>query len=131
MALIVYTRSGLPLQYNVSRLLRANRKPGNVDIPFLVVDLGRHDVILGRLWLTQHRVLADCAGRRLLWPDEVSLEDEIISKHYVSIPRQILQRPVVLAQHQRDADRRDQAMDRMGFHLGLDSELNKNKDKDK
>jgi hypothetical protein len=32
-------------------------------MPFLILDLGRHDIILGRMWLAEHRVLVDCAGK--------------------------------------------------------------------
>lgn len=34
--------------------------------PFLITSLGNHGVILGRLWLAEHRVLLDAANRRLI-----------------------------------------------------------------
>jgi hypothetical protein len=36
------------------------------QMPFLVLDLGRHDIILGRMWLVKHCVLVDCAGKQLI-----------------------------------------------------------------
>lgn len=41
------------------------------DTPMLVADLGKHDVILGKKWIAENQVLPDCAGNRLLWPDEL------------------------------------------------------------
>ncbi|EEA25098.1 hypothetical protein PMAA_062250 [Talaromyces marneffei ATCC 18224] len=40
------------------------------NLPFLIVRLGKHDVILGRMWLARYKVLVDCNRGRLLWPEE-------------------------------------------------------------
>ncbi|EED22558.1 conserved hypothetical protein [Talaromyces stipitatus ATCC 10500] len=57
-----------------------------LDVPFLIVNLGKHDVILGRMWFAKHNILVDCAKKRLLWPEEVSLKDEIVTKGYMRLP---------------------------------------------
>ena len=81
----------------------------------LIADLGRHDFILGRMWFEQHGVLIDCRNRRLVWPDESTLFEEVSSQLSTPVPRQILQRPQPNQSHQRDADRRDQRINR-GTH---------------
>jgi len=40
-----------------------------LHLPMLIVNLGRHDLILGRKWLATFEVLPDCRRNRLLWPD--------------------------------------------------------------
>lgn len=92
-----------------------------LDVPFLIVDLGKHDVILGRLWFAKYRVLPDCTNRQLRWPDEVSLKDQIVTKNYVPVPRQILQRAKeVNPAHQQDAERRDRAIERQESQIPVE-----------
>ena len=38
------------------------------DIPMLVLDLGSHDLILGRKWFTHFDIWLDVRNQRLLWP---------------------------------------------------------------
>jgi RNase H-like domain found in reverse transcriptase/Reverse transcriptase (RNA-dependent DNA polymerase)/Integrase zinc binding domain len=40
------------------------------NIPFIVLNLGAHEVILGRMWFEYFRVNPDVAGRKLIWPLE-------------------------------------------------------------
>ena len=40
------------------------------NIPFIILKLGIHEVILGRKWLEYFHVNPDVAGRRLVWPPE-------------------------------------------------------------
>jgi hypothetical protein len=80
------------------------------DVPFLVTDLGKHEVILGRKWLAENHVLPDCHNQRLLWPEERSLKEELVSKHFLNVPRKILRRPRSNDAHQEDANRRDALM---------------------
>src|SRR5208282_4674547 len=40
------------------------------NIPFIVLKLGAHEVILGRMWFEYFHVNPDVAGRRLIWPPE-------------------------------------------------------------
>ena len=39
-----------------------------LNVPFLEVSLGHHDIILGRAWLAYNDVLPDCKRHRLRWP---------------------------------------------------------------
>jgi hypothetical protein len=80
------------------------------NLPFLIVGLGKHDVILGRMWLARYRVMVDCHRRRLVWPEDVSLKEEIQAKQFVRLPRKLLLRDrEVDISDQEDADRRDEA----------------------
>lgn len=76
-------------------------------LPMLITDLGRHDLILGRIWFNEFGVLPDCRKGRPLWPEEPSLKYDITTKMPTILPRSILQRPKQDSQHQEDADRRD------------------------
>lgn len=38
--------------------------------PFLILDLGQHDIIVGRRWLAEKDVWMDVRNRRLVWPNE-------------------------------------------------------------
>ena len=78
-----------------------------MDMPFLVTDLGKHEVILGKKWLAENRVLPDCYRQRLIWPRERSLKEELVSKHFMGVPRSILKKPSTSRTHQEDVARRD------------------------
>jgi hypothetical protein len=76
-------------------------------------DLGRHDVILGKMWMTKFDVLPDYRRKQLLWPNEQSLKDQITTGIMKIIPIQILKKPQrINEKHQQDADRRNRTMDR-------------------
>ncbi|KAG5985888.1 hypothetical protein E4U52_000822, partial [Claviceps spartinae] len=38
-------------------------------VPFIELDLGEHDIILGRRWLAWNDVLPDARRHQLSWPD--------------------------------------------------------------
>jgi transposase InsO family protein len=79
------------------------------NLPMLIVNLGRHDLILGRMWFAHSGVLPDCKNRRLLWPEDLTTVDKAFSLVVKPLPRTILKREqAVEAKHQEDADRRDQ-----------------------
>jgi len=42
-----------------------------VRVPFLVLDLGNHDLILGALWFAHFDVMPDLRRRRLRWPENL------------------------------------------------------------
>jgi hypothetical protein len=80
------------------------------NLPFLIVRLGKHDMILGRIWLARYKVLVDYGRRRLLWPEEVSLREEIQAKQFIQLPRKLLLKDhKIEIQHQEDTDQRDKA----------------------
>jgi len=39
-------------------------------LPILMVDIGKHDLILGKRFFKDNDVLIDCRCRRLMWPQE-------------------------------------------------------------
>ena len=41
-----------------------------LDIPILILELGTHDLILGREWLSHFDIWLDVRNRRLVWPKE-------------------------------------------------------------
>jgi len=78
-------------------------------IPMLILDLGNHDLILGRRWLSHFDIWLDVRNRRLLWPDqprERSMTQEICTT------RENLRPQPVDPQHQAEVIRRDQAFGR-------------------
>ena len=81
-----------------------------LDQPFLILNLGQHEAIIGRRWFDEHDVWLDVRNRRLVWPHERTLKDELESSQPKMLPKLILQRPQPRLEHQKDADRRDQKM---------------------
>jgi hypothetical protein len=77
------------------------------------MNLGQHDIILGKMWMAKFDVLPDCRRKQLLWPDKQSLEDQITTRIVKIIPIQILKRPQAInEEYQQDADCRNQMMAR-------------------
>jgi transposase InsO family protein len=103
-------RAGRPITHALELTLMID---GRVQrrVPMLITDLGEHDLILGRMWFEKYGVLPDCKKRRLIWPEEQSLRDEVTIQMPTVLPRSILQRPKPDSQHQEDADRRDQLIE--------------------
>src|SRR5450432_1896332 len=58
------------------------------NLPLLILDLGSHDLILGRKWFDYFNVLIDCRQRCLQWPSE--LEPSYSAIREISIPRENL-----------------------------------------
>ena len=40
------------------------------DIPFLILDLGNHDVILGLKWMSYFNIWLNPRDKRLMWPED-------------------------------------------------------------
>jgi transposase InsO family protein len=80
------------------------------DIPFLILDLGTHDVILGLKWMSYFNVWLNPRDKRLMWPDD---PDRIITPSFqreIQIPRDSLKSKKPDPRHQQDATARDRAM---------------------
>lgn len=75
--------------------------------PFLITNLGQHDMIIGRKWFDHYDVWLNVKHRRLVWPDQRSCLDDIQSKQYLEVPKQILQHSKPDPIHQADMERRD------------------------
>ena len=89
------------------------------NLPFLIVDLGSHDVILGSRFLAHFDIMIDSRQRRLVWPTD---HPETLS--FSSPIRTLLQylltdRPKLFKIHQKDVTRRDSLFnkeDRMAMY---------------
>ncbi|KAI3220470.1 hypothetical protein DTO012A9_10171 [Penicillium roqueforti] len=83
------------------------------QIPMLVADLGRHDMIIGRMWFAENDVLLDCRRHRMIWPDENTLFDEVAGQLAAPVPMTILKRSAQIEpDHQKDMERRDRLFEK-------------------
>ena len=80
--------------------------------PFLIANLGQHDVIVGRKWFDSQDVWLNVKHRKLVWPEQRSLLDEIQCKQYLVAPKQILQHSKPDPIHQADMERRDRQIEK-------------------
>lgn len=77
--------------------------------PFLIAPLGRHDIILGRKWMSHYHVNPEVRLRKLIWPSELPIHQSF--DRIIEIPRNTLFKPLIPnPQHQLDADKRDAAL---------------------
>jgi predicted aspartyl protease len=81
------------------------------NIPFCILDLGNHDIILGLKWMDYFNVWLDPRKRTLVWPnDEKRLSLPSFQKEVYTQRKAIAPRKTNRA-HQRDADARDRALE--------------------
>ena len=77
-----------------------------VDLPFCILDLGSHDLILGRKFFAHFKILIDCSNNRLQWPEHQ--EKSHTYQRTILLDRSHLgDRPIDQAA-QQDSDRRDE-----------------------
>lgn len=81
------------------------------DIPFLILDLGTHDVILGLKWMSYFNVWLLPRDRRLLWPDDPERTNTPSFQREIAIDKTAIEPKKPNPEHQRDAAARDHAMD--------------------
>ncbi|KAI0990962.1 hypothetical protein K3495_g17225, partial [Podosphaera aphanis] len=79
------------------------------QIPFLILDLGNQDVILGDGWMAHFDVLPDMRNRRLFWRTPPASRPSFARN--LQIPRSLLRTKKSTANHQLDADRRCRIME--------------------
>ncbi|KKA22077.1 Gag/polymerase/env polyprotein [Rasamsonia emersonii CBS 393.64] len=104
-------KSEAPVTHAIFMTLEVDGRRQN-NLPMLIVNLGRHDIILGRKWFAQFGVLPDCKNQRLLWPSERAAFDEVAAQTTRPLPRKILKRAdTIQMNYQKDADRRDRLME--------------------
>lgn len=99
-------RPGAPITHAILMTLMVDCRQQR-KMPMFIADLGRPDLILRRMWFKRHGVPSDCENRRLIWPGEPSLAEELVTKMTTVVPREILRRQTTRPEHQEDADRRD------------------------
>jgi hypothetical protein len=56
-------------------LIVAGKKQKRVTA--LITNIGRHDMILGRLWCAERDALIDCKRLRLVWPEPKTEKEEV------------------------------------------------------
>ena len=87
------------------------------NAPLLILDLGSHDIILGRKWLERFDIGIDCKRRRLIWPKGYSQSHSMIRE--IETTRENLLPPTYHQSHQADANARDQAFEDEDRALGI------------
>jgi hypothetical protein len=99
-------RPGKPVSEVLILHLEVNRHRQQ-KIPMLILDLGSHDLILGRKWLDHFDIWLDIRNKRLLWPKERSSEWTFTKE--ICTPRENLRITAILPRHQADVEKRDRA----------------------
>jgi len=94
------------IQYIVLYLHVNGRKQYNV--PMVLLDTGRQDLILGRTWFDYLNVQLNPRRRQLVWPENLPPSPNLVKLRLLE-PETLRQLPVQ-GDHQFDADRRDRAM---------------------
>jgi predicted aspartyl protease len=77
------------------------------NVPLLILDLGSHDLILGRKWLALFDILVDARRYCLHWPAYLQPSQSVVKEIVVARPSLLPQR--MEWSHQEDADARDRA----------------------
>jgi RNase H-like domain found in reverse transcriptase/Reverse transcriptase (RNA-dependent DNA polymerase)/Integrase zinc binding domain/Integrase core domain/Retroviral aspartyl protease len=80
-----------------------------VDIPFCILNLGNHDVILGAKWMAYFDVQSDLRREKLLWPETSPRTTQNVFHREIRTPRQSLMGREINPSYQRDVESRDLA----------------------
>ena len=99
-------RIGPPIITILRIYLRINRQR-QYNVPFLIMDLGSHNIIIGRKWLAYLGLQLNIRNRRLIWPKTLPPTPPFIKE--ISIIMENLIQPQINTIYQADAMRRDQA----------------------
>ena len=105
-------RPGKPVTHTLTLHLSLDSQRQE-NIPFLILDLGSHDVILGLKWMSYFNVWLNPRDKRLMWPDDperVARMPRPSFQREIQVPRDSLQPKRIDPRHQRDATSRDRAM---------------------
>jgi len=92
----------------ITRILRVSLTINGrcqLNTPFLILELGNHEVILGRSWLALFGALVDARNHCLHWPKEYP--PVYNAKKEIRIPRTSLLPKPILTDHQADVRKRD------------------------
>jgi hypothetical protein len=80
------------------------------NVPFLVLPLGNHDMIIGKSFMEYFDISPSVAQKRLHWPRAHPKTTKAISQG-IQIPRQILKRPRFRDHYQLDMEARDKLIE--------------------
>ena len=81
------------------------------EVPFLILDLGNHDLILGLKWMSYFNVWLNPKEHRIMWPDDPTRELPFSFHKEIRIPRSSLQAIRPHRKYQQNVAIRDRAMD--------------------
>jgi predicted aspartyl protease len=85
------------------------------NCPFLILDLGNQDVIIGIKWMRRFRVHLDPERNKLIWPSDAPPNPHLAKE--IKLPYFSPKLQAKSLNHQADANRRDQALeDQMRRH---------------
>ena len=101
---------GKPITHYLSLDLVIDRRR-LVEIPFLILDLGNHDMILGAKWMSYFDIYPDLKRHKLIWPASLPQTSEKSFAKKIQVPRDRLQPQPVLLEHQSDVVRRQHLFD--------------------
>jgi Reverse transcriptase (RNA-dependent DNA polymerase)/RNase H-like domain found in reverse transcriptase/Retroviral aspartyl protease len=99
-------KPGKPVTHYIRLHLTVDQRR-QYNVPLLILDLGSHDIIIGRKWLAYFDVLPDCRRRCLVWPAKLPPSYSVAKE--IRWNRQDLIPALKVLSHQEDADRRDRA----------------------
>lgn len=90
-------------------LIVDSRKP--LRIPFLILELGSADIILGMKWLAYFNLKVDATNERLIWPESIPPGYNRSFAKQLHCPYRQLDRRTPLRAHQNDVHARDTAFE--------------------
>ena len=98
---------GKPIMSMLQLHLCVNRRQ-QYNTPFLITDLGNHDIILGRKWLAYLDLWLDVRNRQLIQPTNLPPTPSFVRE--ISVTMKSLLETTSDLGHQADATQRDQAL---------------------
>ena len=78
------------------------------NVPFLITDLGNHDIILGQKWLSFLDLWLDVRNRQLIWPTSLPPTPMFVKEITTSMQNILGRSPD--PRHQEDANQRDKKL---------------------
>ena len=81
------------------------------NIPFIILDLGQHDVILGLKWMAHFDIWLNVREQKLIWPEPKGQEPTSLFEKEIYVPRDNIRPKPVQEHYQEDLRARDRAFD--------------------
>jgi len=95
-------------------------------LPVLIVSLGQHNMILGRMWFAKYGVMPDYRQQCLVWPNKCSIQDQVYDYTAKIIPQSILLwEEKINCSYQANADscnkkiQKEKQQEKQGQHIWL------------
>lgn len=100
-------KHGTPITQWITLSLQIDRRR-LLQLPFMITDLGRHDLILGRKWMEYFHIDLAIRDRRLVWPTNLPAQPQF--DRLIPLTREVMMKQRPNPWYQQDVRRRDQAM---------------------